>query len=76
MNKFITLHSDNGKNTSMVNVDYIISVVEYEGNTYLTAKGIENPAVIDETIEQVKQLIYSAPIQVVFVYVKVFAICN
>lgn len=62
MNKFITLHSDNGKNTSMVNVDYIISVVEYEGNTYLTAKGIENPAVIDETIEQVKQLIYSAPI--------------
>lgn len=61
MNKFITLHSDNGKNKSMVNVDFIISVVEYEGNTYLTVKGIENPAVIDETIDQVKQLIYGVP---------------
>ena len=51
MNKFITLHSDNGKNKSMVNVDYIISVVEYEGNTYLTVKNIENPALIDESIQ-------------------------
>lgn len=65
MNKFITLHSDNGKNKSMVNVDFIISVVEYEGNTYLTVKGIENPAVIDETIDQVKQLIYSVPNQTI-----------
>ena len=58
MNRFITLHSDNGKNKSMVNVDFIISVVEYEGNTYLTVKNIENPALIDESIDQVKRLIY------------------
>lgn len=58
MNKFITLHSDNGKNKSMVNVDYIISVVEYEGNTYLTVKNIENPALINKSIDQIKRLIY------------------
>ena len=60
MNKFITVHSDNGKNRSMVNIDFIVSVVEYEGKNYLTVKGIENPALIDENISQVQQLLNGA----------------
>jgi hypothetical protein len=59
MNKFITVHSENGKNRSMVNTDFIVSVVEYEGKNYLTVKGIENPAIIDENISQVQQLMYA-----------------
>ena len=43
----------------MVNTDFIVSVVEYEGKNYLTVKGIENPAIIDENISQVQQLMYA-----------------